>query len=214
MKKIVLLAAGVVFLAAAQAQEIKERSHRGNMKGHHGMVMEKLNFTDAQKSQMKSINEDFNKKMAELKKNENITVKEWKSRMKALRDEHKAKMEGLLTTEQKTQIEKMKSEHKAMRDVDEKARMEKMKVRLGLSDDQVAKLSKNRTEMEQKIKAIRANKSMDETKKKEEIKELMKANKEKMNSIFTEEQLKKMEEGRQMHHKGDKNKSDKNKSTI
>ena len=206
MKKIILSALFVSLVAAAQAQETKDPHHRGKMKHHKGMMMQKLNFSDAQKTQLKSINEDFQKKMAELRKNENITVKEWKTKMNALREEHKSKMQNLLTAEQKSQIEKMKTERKQMREVDAKARLEKMKVHLGLTDDQVVKLSKNREEMEQKMKAIRENKSLDDAAKKEQAKELMKSNKEKMKSIFTEEQLKKMQEGRKMHNKMDEGK--------
>jgi hypothetical protein len=38
-----------------------------------------------------------------------------------------------LLTEQKAQLEKQKSDHKKMREIDNKARAEKMKLRLGLN---------------------------------------------------------------------------------
>ena len=208
MKKIVLLATGLIFFAATRAQEVKEPHHRGKMKGHHEMMSEKLNLTEAQKTQMKAINEDFRKKMEDLKKNENITVKEWKTQMKALRDDHKSKMQNVLTREQKDQVEKMKLEQKSKHEAGEKMRMEKMKTELGLSDDQVAKLQKNRSEIEQKMKIIREDKSLDESQKKEAMKELMKANKESMKSILTEEQMKKMKENRELHNKKDDRKKE------
>jgi Spy/CpxP family protein refolding chaperone len=214
MKKMILLAAGVIFLAAAHAQDRKGQHPKGKMKGQHEMMMmNKLNLTEAQKSQMKTINEDFRKQMTELKKNEDITVRDWKSKMNGIREEHKARIQALLTSDQKAQIEKMRAEHKAMQDKDAKARMEKMKTQLDLTENQVAQLAKNRSEMEQKMKAIRENKSLDETAKKEQIKELMKSNKEKMKSIFTEEQLKKMKERKEMHQKMNGDKREK-KETI
>lgn len=206
MKKILamFLVAAVTGLSA-NAQEIPQRKHEGfKPQGHHGQMkhrrggldMQKLNLTDAQKEQFKAQHESFRKQLEELKKNENITVKEWKSRMENLRKENKTKMDGILTSDQKAQIEKMKTEQKAMHEIDAKARAEKMKLKLGLSDEQSAKLQKNRTEMAEKIKAIRENKSLSDEKKKEEMKELMKKQKENMKSILTEEQMKKLQEGR------------------
>lgn len=50
--------------------------------------------------------------------------------------------------------------------------------------------------MAEKIKAIRENKSLSDERKKEEMKELMKKQKETMKSILTEEQMKKLQEER------------------
>jgi Spy/CpxP family protein refolding chaperone len=188
---------------ATNAQEIPERKHDRPMmqerhQGRHhmqGMDMKQLNLTDAQKEQFKNQKESFHKQMEELKKNDNITVKEWKSRMETLRKDQKTKMQAILTPDQKTQIEKMKAEHKAMQEIDAKARMEKMKLHLGLTDDQVGKINKNRTEMMEKMKALRENDKMDAEKKKEQMHDLMKKQKDEMKSILTEEQMKKFQEG-------------------
>lgn len=194
MKKIVLSLL-IISMAAVttQAQDMRPRKH--NMqRDRHVMMAEKLNFSEDQKAKMKTMNEEFRTKMMDSRKNDNITVKEWKGRMETLRKDHKTKMEGLLTGEQKAQIEKMKTERKAMRDIDAKARMGKMKIRLGLSDEQASKFSKNHSEMEEKMKALRENKTLDGEKKREQMEELMKEQKEKMKSILTEEQMKKLQE--------------------
>jgi len=196
---------------AVKAQEIPERKterppmmHQGQHGRHgmQGMDMKQLNLTDAQKEQFKTQRESFRKQMEELKKNDNITVKEWKSRMETLRKDQKTKMQGILTTEQKDQIEKMKAEHKAMQEVDAKARMEKMKIHLGLSDDQVAKMTKNRTEMMEKMKALKQDDKMDPEKKREQMKDLREKQKDQMKSILTEEQMKKFQEGHKQGHGG------------
>jgi len=194
MKKIVLLLLIVsMAVATTQAQDMRPRKHR-MQRDNHGMMAEKLNFSEDQKAKMKTMNEGFRTKRMDLRKNDNITVKEWKNRMETLRKDHKTKMEGLLTGEQKERIEKMKIERKAMRDIDAKARMDKMKIHLGLSDEQASKFSKNRSEMEEKMKALRENKTLDGEKKREQMNELMKQQKEKMKSILTEEQMKKLQE--------------------
>src|SRR5258705_4683606 len=205
MKKIILSVLVLSVTFALKAQEIPERKTEKPMmmheqhKGHHGtdrMDMQKLDLTDAQKEQFKTQRESFRKQMEELKKNDNITVKEWKSRMETLRKDQRTKMQSILTNDQKAQLEKMKAEHKAMSEIDAKARMEKMKLHLGLTDEQAAKMKKNHTEMAEKMKALREDDKMDAEKKKEKIKELMEKQNEQLKSILTEEQMKKLQEGR------------------
>lgn len=208
MKSITVSILSLCFVLAIRAQEIPERKndykpHDGHGKMHHrrpgGMDFKALNLTDAQKEQMKVQREGFQKQMEELKKNDNITVKEWKSKMETLRKDQKTKMQSILTAEQKVQLEKMKTDRKAMHDVDSKARMDKMKIRLGLSDEQAAKMAKNRKEFSEKMKAIHENNSLSDEKKRDEMKALMKGQKENLKSILTEEQLQKLKEQK---HKG------------
>jgi Spy/CpxP family protein refolding chaperone len=212
MKKIILSVFALSMFVAVKAQEIPERkSEKPPMmqrKKHHGhgMDMKKLNLTEDQKAKFKSQNEAFQKKMEELKKNDGITVKEWKAKAEALRKEHKANTDNILTAEQKGQLEKMKVEGKQKREAMDKQRGEKMKAHLGLSDAQSAKMEANRKEMGEKMKAIRENKSLSEEQKKEQMKELHKKQKENMKSVLTEEQLKKLKESKHKRHDGEKKK--------
>lgn len=221
MKKIITL-----FLVAAiagtsvTAQEIPQRKsehprmmHKGKHQ-RHGMDMKKLNLTEDQKAQFKAQRESFKKQMEELKKNENITVKEWKSRMETIRKENKAKTADILTSEQKAQLEKSKVEQKAKMENMGKERGEKMKAALGLNADQSAQMEANRKATGEKMKSIRENKSLSDEQKKEQIKELMKGNKEKMKTILTEEQLKKMKEMHQRKPGGERKKHEAHKQTI
>jgi Spy/CpxP family protein refolding chaperone len=223
MKKIIgLFLVAAIAGTSVNAQEIPERKsehprmmHKKGKHHRHGMDMKKLNLTEDQKEQFKLQRETFKKQMEELKKDENITVKEWKSRMETLRKENKAKMDGILTSEQKAQLEKSKTEQKAKMETMGKERGEKMKAALGLSAEQSAKLEANRKETSEKMKSIREDKSLSDEQKKEQVKELMKGNKEKMKTILTEEQLKKMQEMRQQKPGGDRKKHhDADKKTI
>jgi hypothetical protein len=222
MKKIILSVLVCSLAVAVTAQEIPERkSERPMMLQKHqgrrhmpGMDMRQLNLTQAQKEQFKAQHESFRKQMEELKKNDNITVKEWRNRMASLRKDQQAKMQAILTGEQKAQIEKMKAEHKAMQEIDAKARMEKMKLHLGLSDDQVAKITRNRTAMMEKMKALRENDKMDMDQKKEQMKALMKNQKEQMKSILTEEQMKKLQQDRKPGPGGMHGRKPENKKVI
>ena len=60
-------------------------------------------------------------------------------------------------------------------------------------------MEKNRSETAAKMKTINENKSLSEDQKKEEMKNLMKAQKENTKSILTEDQLKKLQEGKKHH---------------
>lgn len=204
-QKIAAAALALAFVISTQAQDIPERKREGYTPhaGHHkhrrpeGMDFRQLNLTEAQKTQMKTQREEFRKKMEDLKKNDNITVKEWKSRMENLRREQKAGMENILTRDQKSQLEKMKAEKKSMHELKMKQGAERMKLRLGLTDEQSARIEKSRKETGEKIRSIRENKSLSDEAKREQIRETMKKQQENMKSVLTEEQRKKMKE---MHH--------------
>lgn len=203
MKKIILSALIASIAIGVQAQEIKERKserpahhERHPGKREHRDAMKQLNLTEEQKTKFKSQNEDFRKKMEELKKNDGITVKESREKMAAIRKEHKEKTQSILTTEQKTQLEKTRVEGRAKHEEMSKERAAKMKSNLGLTDEQSAKMEKNRTEMAAKMKALREDKTINDEQRKEKAKELMKQQKEATKSILTEDQLKKMKEGR------------------
>jgi len=204
MKKLFLTAIilSMVFVAVQAQDEKPFKDGKRSHKGHHGMMMKDLNLSEDQKAKMKTLNEDFSKQMAELKKNEDITVKEMKDSKEAIVKNHRSQVQNLLTSDQKAQIEKIKQERKTKRQEGSKARFEKMKTNLGLTDAQQAQLEKNRKASMEKMKAIRENEALSNEQKKAQMMELRKEQKEQMKSILTEEQLKKLKEGNHRHGKG------------
>ncbi|HMK19481.1 MAG TPA: hypothetical protein VK492_14860 [Chitinophagaceae bacterium] len=190
MKKIIVLMLAMVTIIAAQAQKERNPEERGHS---DKMMAEKLKLSDEQKQKAKALNEDYRKKMDELRKKDDILVKDWRNQMTELNKKHKENMSALLSKEQ---IEKYKVERKKMAEIDANARMEKMKLRLDLNNDQVEKIKKQNSEMREKMKAIHENESQDMVKKREEMKVLIQKNKENMRSILNEEQMKKMQEMR------------------
>ena len=203
MKKIILSALIISMAIGVNAQDIPERKtgkpgmhHKMDRKKANRMDMQKLNLTEDQKAKFKAQRESVRSQMEELKKNDNITVKEQREKMEAIRKDNKTKMQSFLTADQKAQIEKNKIEGKKKHEEMAKKRGEKMQSYLGLTDVQKTQLEKNKADMEQKIKAIKEDKKMTDVQKKEQFKQLMKSNKESMKSILTEEQLKKMKESK------------------
>jgi Spy/CpxP family protein refolding chaperone len=123
MKKIItglFAIAAFAFNATAQTQgdADQKKSHKernGYHKDHQGKGMygmEKLNLSDAQKQQIKAINDDFKTRFQTLKGTDNSTVSaDAKAQRKALMQERKEKIAAVLTPEQRTQFEQMRKEH-------------------------------------------------------------------------------------------------------
>jgi hypothetical protein len=199
MKKIVLTLLVLALATVSIQAQIPQRKIRNQHRGQHPNAQEKLDISAEQKNKFKSLNEDYRKKMMELKKEDDITVKEWKSRMADLQKKSLADQQNIFTPDQKIRMEKMKQERKQMAEIDTRARMEKMKLQLGLSTEQTEKFYRQQKEMQEQMKAFRENKSMDMLQKKEAYKELIEKRKDSMNSIFTEEQKKKMKEMKMRH---------------
>jgi Spy/CpxP family protein refolding chaperone len=169
--------------------------HHARKGGPGHMPMKELNLSDAQKESFKKQRSEFKQRMDALKKEENITVKEWKSRMENLRKENQSAMQNILTPEQK---EKMKS----MRGKAGEMQMQGMKERLNLTDDQAVQLKKQQSATQKQMQAIRENASLSTEQKREASKKLMKEQKESMEKLLTEEQKKKFKEMRSNGPKG------------
>lgn len=179
------------FNAIAQNKMGKKGYHQKHEKG---MMAKQLNFSDAQKAQAKTIHSDSRKQMQELNKQENITVKEMRSRKAAIQKQTKTKMDGLLTAEQKTKKAEIQKERMAKHEEQYVKRMDKMKTNLSLTDEQVSKLKAQRSTMQAKAEKIKNNESLSQEQKKEQIITLKAEAKEQHNKILTPEQLKKKEE--------------------
>ena len=190
MKKFFIAATAILLATATlEAQTQKkgrtEKHHKG-MHGHKGM-----NLNEDQKKQFKEIKESYHKQFADLKNNKSLSAEQIKARSAALRKEQHEKLQSLLTAEQKARIS-------ARKDTDGEGRQnrgknfEEMKKDLGLSDDQALKLKNSQKGFHDKVKAIRENKNLSESQKKDQLKELSQERKESMQSILTAEQLEKM----------------------
>lgn len=188
-----------VTLVTVHAQEKEIPRERKEFRDK--MMAERLKLTEEQQQRAKTLNENFRKQMTELRKKEDITVKEWRNQAMELNKKHREEMRNLLTNEQKDRMEKFKLERKQMTDIDADAKLEKMKLRLDLNKEQFEQLKKQRAETMEKMRSIRENNAMDMMNKRAEIRALMERRRENMKSILTEDQMKKMHELRKPMHK-------------
>lgn len=191
MKKIIMSALIAVAVAGSASAQDQQPRREGFGRHHYGFSQ--LNLTDEQKAEMKTINEDFKKQMTELQKNEDITVREWKSKMKTIREDHQTKVQQVLTTEQKASLEKMRQDRKGkMHKRGGRQNLDSLKKELNLTAEQESALKQNRTEMMQKLKAIKEDKSLSEEQKKAEMKKFREQQQQSLKSILTEEQINKL----------------------
>jgi len=182
-----------VAIQGIKAQEIPERT-RETINRHHRDGVNRLNLSEEQKAKFKSLNEDFRTQMEELKKKDDITVKEWRSRMENLRKDHRDKISSLLTDDQKNQLKKSREARQLRQSDRRKEGFDRMRTRLNLTDDQAAKLKQSHSDMAEKIQSIRENQSLTDDQKKEQVKELKKKNQENLKTILSEDQLKRLHE--------------------
>ncbi len=168
-----------------------EKKH-DQMMNHHKMG-DKVNLTEAQRQQMKSINMDFKNRLQELKKSDNMTVKEFNAKKEVFMQERKQKIQALLTPEQKNQMKQFKKEHSDKGEIESGKRMEKMQTNLGLSNDQVEKMKAQKEIYKSRTEAIKNNQSTGNERKKEQLKALREERKNSFKSFLTPEQLQKLE---------------------
>ncbi|HEY8970014.1 MAG TPA: hypothetical protein VIM64_13000 [Puia sp.] len=170
-----------------------ERGHRGFGPGREG-----IHYTPEQRRQLMAINKEYRDKSAELFKKDNITLKEYKAGLLALQKDRRGKMEALLTPQQKDELARHKKMAEENRQVAEAAHMERLKIHLGLSDDQVAKIKAGQADLHTQIKAIHDDDNLLPQQKMEQMKGLMARRKDVFKSVLTPEQFSKFEE---MSHK-------------
>jgi hypothetical protein len=169
--------------------------HSRDRRGNHGRFheSERYPFTPEQKKQAMAIQSDYHLRSADLLKNDNMTIREYKSRLLALNKEKKAKLEALLSPDQKQAMAKRKAQIDENRQVSAAAHLERLKIRLKLNDQQVAALKAQQTQLRAQMQAIRQNDQLLPSEKMDQIKGLASKRKDALKTILTPEQFSEME---------------------
>jgi Spy/CpxP family protein refolding chaperone len=172
------------------------QSHFG--RGHHEFV----HYTPDQRKQVMAINKDYRQKREDLYKQDNSTLKQYKAGLLALDNEKNAKLQALLTPQQKDQIA---SRHKKMdenRQVMAAARLERLRLQLNLTDDQVAQIKAGQQNLRNQAQAIRDNDNLLPQQKHEQIRALMTARNDNFKTILTPDQYSKFQQMMSHRHFG------------
>ena len=215
MKKIITLSlafSALVFTTNAQEKREIKKDSKERMERHEGMredrkeMIAELNLTDAQKAQMKSNRQAFKTQMDQLKA-QDLPAGLFNERKKALLNDQKMKMESILTAEQKAKMQERKKNDNGHEGKKEKFKnknkeakhYEKMKEKLGLSNDQAAKLAAQHQAIKERKEVIKKDLTLSKDARKSKMMALKNEAKEQRKTILTADQLKKMEEFKRDH---------------
>jgi len=185
----------------------------GAERGRFGHGREFVHYTPEQRQQVAAINKEYRQKSADLFKKDNITLKEYKAGLLSLQKERKTKMEALLTPRQKEEIAARRKRMAEGQQVMAAAHMERLKLRLNLSDDQVTKIKAGQESLRAQVKAIHENDNLLPQEKMEQMKTLMARRNETFKAVLTPEQYSQYEKmsqhrGRLGRHFGPGNRGD------
>lgn len=159
----------------------------------------RIHYTPEQRKQVAEINKDYRQKAQDLFKKDNSTLREYKAGLLALQKEKKGKLEAVLTQKQKDEMAARRKRMAENMQVMAVARMERLKLHLGLSDDQVAKIKAGQESLRNQVKAIHENDNLLPQQKMEQMKALMAKRNDTYKSVLTPEQysqFEKMSHGR------------------
>ncbi|MEI9934667.1 MAG: hypothetical protein WDM71_07380 [Ferruginibacter sp.] len=198
MKKILitLLVFSTITFSAVAQENIPSQDMAGQHQWHHQHMMDwkTLNLSQDQIAQIKAYNKTYRGQLQQLNKNESITVKEYRDQLYALHNEHKAKIKSILTEDQKTKLLGLRNEHMEQHDSIVAKRLDKIKIKLGLSDEQVAQIKAQREAIHEKIVSVRDNDSLTREQKREQLLSIKNESKENFKKILTPDQLNKLEQ--------------------
>jgi Spy/CpxP family protein refolding chaperone len=170
-----------------------ERFHRFGGRNRFIGEMAKLHFSPEQHKQMQAIDKEYHQKSADLYKNDKMTLGEYKMQLASLQKEKKYKLQALLTPEQKDNIAQWKKQREENIQVKAAARLERMKIRLKLTDQQAATIKTQEQNTREQMKSIHENENLASEQKREQIKTLMAKQKDAIKSVLTPEQATELE---------------------
>ena len=208
MKKILTVTLAIALFAGAAQAQTKDSS-RHHRKGGHEMMAKKLDLTADQQAKLKTIREAQHQEMKALRENKSLTAEQSKAQRLELQNKYRSQFESVLTSAQREQLAKQKSEWKNKEG--KKGSFNKGKHQKGgkdfkrgggfgqdlnLSQDQKDKMQKMRVDSKTSFESIRNDKSLTEEQKKEKMKAFKQQQHEQMKSILTPEQLEKLKAGK------------------
>ena len=211
MKKLKLAFAALLLTSTISfAQPATTQESKASGKHQHQNRMQDLNLTEDQKVQMKAENESFKTQLKALKSNGAQTDQQ-KEQRTALAQAHKAKVESILTTEQKSKMATLKATDKQNHPEMSDKHMQNMQKELNLTDAQANELKKNQATLKSKMDAIKNNSNLDEAAKHQQLSALKEERKAMFDKVLTAEQKEKFQ-GMRKEHKGKKHPGKKDKT--
>lgn len=219
MKRIFTSALAILLATAAvQAQsDTTKAPHRE----HHDMQREggykQLNLSADQQAKLKSLRDEFKQKHDALDA-QKLSEAERRTQMQALREQHKAAMDAILTPAQKEQMTKMQAERKDRMGNRKSWRSDSTRTKggqgwqgrdgkggaalqkeLNLTTEQQAKMKEIRTGFKAKAEALRNDQTLTDEQRRTQMRDLLKQQQEQIKTVLTKEQQEKLQSLRKEH---------------
>lgn len=206
LKTLKYLLSGILVFALATTTHAQSSGNAGDSTMHHRYGMhrgfggrEHIRYTPEQQKQIVSIHKEYRQKQQDLYKQDNLTLKQYKAGLLALQKEKKSKMAALLTQQQKDELAAGRKRMDENRQVREAAHLERLKLHLNLSDDQVARIKAGNENLRTQARAIHENDALLPEQKREQMKSLMAKRQETYRLVLTPDQYTQFE--RMMSHR-------------
>ena len=179
-------------LSSDGAQVSGQGMHRGRGPGMQRML-DKLNLSDAQKTQLKSLRDQQHQQLQALRQDQSLAPDQRRAQAQKIHQQFRSQMQGMLTPDQQAQLKQMRG------------RRGGPLARLNLTADQRAKLQPIMQQQRQQAQAIRNDSSLTHQQKQEKIRSLRQGTMSQMQGILTPEQqqqLQQWQQGRRGRGKG------------
>ncbi len=113
MKKLLMpIGFFLLVLTSAIAQQQQGVEAKNKIHQRHEKIAKELNLSKEQQQKMKSIHQDFNTKVKNLKSNDNLTMGDFKKQIKALHQQKESQVKSILNAEQQAKLDELKTKRK------------------------------------------------------------------------------------------------------
>jgi len=159
-------------ITTAQAQ-YPQRKMRLMQRGQHLMLRQQSALSEEQQKKLKTLQEDYRKNLMNLRKKDDITVKEWRSKMEDLQKKHHDDMQSFYPPEQKDRIERMKMQRNRLGDINARTRMNRLNMRLNMNHGLNENLYRQHQKMPGQMKSMRQHQLRDMQQRRGEIRSMI-----------------------------------------
>jgi Spy/CpxP family protein refolding chaperone len=110
------LVVGLSTLGVAQDNDGGGRDGRKHRRHHAGKLAEKLGLTDAQRTQLQSINEQHREQVRAIAQNDSLTEEQKREQLRAVNQQHQEQIQGILTPEQQQRFRELRERRRDRRE--------------------------------------------------------------------------------------------------
>jgi hypothetical protein len=165
----------------------------GEGPGHFDRRALAIHYTRQQRITLRAIDSGYRKKSDGLYREDKLTLGEYKARLLSLQKDRKRQKDAVLTPEQKEQITSWKKRAAEESQIRAAARLERMKLRIALTDQQESSIKTEQDVLRQQMLAIRENDNLLPYQKRDAMRALHAQQEQALKSILNPVQIQQWE---------------------